>query len=61
MLFPDAYGEDFFYIFSLAMPREEFLRKLEEMQWNIAEVMRKVNEKSGIAFPSMPDVKDTTK
>ena len=61
MLFPDAYGEDFFYTFSLAMPREEFLRKLEEMQGNIAEAMRKANEKLGIAFPSILDVKDTTK
>ena len=61
MLFPDAYEEDFFYTFSLAMPREEFLRKLEEMQENIAEVIRKVNEKLGMAFPSIPNVEDTTK
>jgi len=64
MLFPEAYGEDFFYAFSRAMPRENFLNALEEMQGNILEAMHEAlrrAEKNGSlpSFPVFPDIEET--
>jgi len=65
MLFPDAYGEDFFYAFVRVMPREDFLSALEEMRENILEAMHEAlrkAEKNGSlpSFPVFPDVEDIT-
>lgn len=57
MLFPDAYGEDFFYTFSLAMPRAEFLRALAGLQDKIMAAMQKALD---IAYLSISDAEHTT-